>query len=74
MTTMQTSYFSRFGLEYCPSWMELRVGRRMLSISRDFRKRYDNVSPVISCGVGIDRGHLEVLLFGRWILVLSKAH
>jgi hypothetical protein len=57
-----------------PQTMALRLGRRELSVGRDMRRRYDDPHPVIACRPGVDKGHLEVLLFRRWCVVLSKAH
>lgn len=63
-----------FGLEYAPSSLLIRLGRRAISISRDYRKRYYTVNPVIECNAaGAESGHLEVLLFRRWLVILSKA-
>jgi len=70
MTTLNSS----FGLEYAPVPFMVRIGRRELLITRDFRKRFYAVNPIIECDTGVQPGHLEVLLFGRWLLILSKAH
>jgi hypothetical protein len=69
MTTLNTT----FGLEYAPAPFVLRFGRRELVITRDFRKRFYAVNPVIECDAGLERGHVEVLLFRRWLLILSRA-
>ena len=69
MTTLNSS----FGNEYAPAPFMLRLGRRELVITRDFRKRFYAVNPIIECDTGVDAGHLEVLLLRRWLLVLSKA-
>lgn len=70
MTTLN----SAFGLEFAPTPFLMRIGRRELLITRDFRKRFYAVNPLIECDTGIEAGHLEVLLFRRWLLILSKAH
>ena len=70
MTTLNSS----FGLEYAPVPFMVRIGRREVLITRDFRKRFYAVTPVIECDTGIEPGHLEILLFKRWLLILSKAH
>jgi hypothetical protein len=70
MTTLN----STFGLEYAPAPFMLRLGPRELIITRDFRKRYYAVNPIIECDTGIEPGHVEVLLLRRWLLVLSRAH
>jgi len=64
---------STFGLEYAPAPFLMRFGRRELLITRDFRKRFYAVNPILECDTGVDAGHLEVLLFRRWLLVLSRA-
>jgi hypothetical protein len=73
MTTLQSTYGSRFGLEYAPTSFLLRMGRREMLVTRDFRKRYYPVNPLIECDTGIEPGHVEVLLMRRWLLILSKA-
>ena len=70
MTTLNSS----FGLEYAPVPFMLRIGQRELLITRDFRKRFYAVNPVIECDTGVEAGHVEILLFRRWLLILSKAH
>ena len=70
MTTLNNS----FGLEHAPAPFMMRFGRRELTVTRDFRKRFYPINPVIECDTGIEAGHVEVLLFGRWLLILSKAH
>jgi hypothetical protein len=57
MTTLNNS----FGLEYAPTPFLMRIGRREILITRDFRKRFYPINPI-------------VVLFGRWLLILSKAH
>ncbi len=64
---------SAFGIEHAPAPFMLRLGRRELAVTRDFRKRFYAVNPVIECDTGVDAGHLEILLFKRWLMVLSKA-
>jgi hypothetical protein len=73
MTTLNSTFGSRFGLEYAPTSFLLRMGRRELLVTRDFRKRYYAVNPLIECDTGIEPGHLEVLVMRRWLLILSKA-
>jgi hypothetical protein len=68
---------SSFGIANAPALAAqfmLRVGQRELVVTRDFRKRYYAVNPIIECDTGVDAGHLEILLCKRWLLVLSKAH
>ncbi len=73
MTTLNSTFGSRFGLEYAPTSFLLRMGRRELLVTRDFRKRYYAVNPIIECDTGVQAGHVEVLLMRRWLLILSKA-
>jgi hypothetical protein len=68
MTTLNSS----FGLEYAPTSFLVRIGRREVLVTRDFRKRFYAVNPIIECDTGIEPGHVEVLLFRRWLLILSK--
>lgn len=70
MTTLNSS----FGQEYAPQPFLIRFGRREIVITRDFRKRFYPVNPVLECDTGIEPGHVEVLLLRRWLLILSKAH
>lgn len=72
MSTMHSTV-PHFGLEFAPRPFVLRLGRRELSMTRDFRKRFYPVNPLIECDAGLTPGHVEVLLFGRWLLVLSQA-
>lgn len=73
MAHLNQSFGSRFGLEYAPMSFLLRLGRREIFVCRDFRKRYYSVNPIIDCSTGVERGHLEVLLLRRWLIILSKA-
>ncbi len=74
MTTLNSGFGSRFGLEYAPNSFLVRMGKREMLVCRDFRKRYYAVNPLIECDTGIEPGHLEVLVMRRWLLILSKAH
>ncbi len=51
----------------------LRVGRREMQIRREVRKSQYSVNPIIDCRPGDDPGHLQMLLFNRWSVVLAKA-
>lgn len=73
MTTLNSTFGSRFGQQYAPTFL-LRMGKREMLVCRDFRKRYYAVNPVIELDTGVEAGHLEVLLLRRWLLILSKAH
>ncbi|MYN02026.1 hypothetical protein GTP41_07910 [Pseudoduganella sp. DS3] len=73
MTTMNSTFGSRFGLEYAPMSFLVRFGKREVLVCRDFRKRFYAVNPIIECDTGVQPGHLEVLLFSRWLLIFSKA-
>lgn len=65
---------SHFGVESAPASFLVRFGRREIFVCRDFRRRYYRVNPIIDCGAGIEPGHLEILLFRKWLVILSKAH
>ena len=69
MTTLNSS----FGLEYAPTSFLVRFGRREMLVTRDFRKRFYPVNPIIECDTGVEPGHVEVLLFKRWLLILSRS-
>jgi len=73
MTTLNSSFDSRFGLEYMPTSLTIRLGKRELLVCRDFRKRYYAVNPILECDTGVQAGHLEILVLRRWLLILSKA-
>ena len=64
---------SAFAIDHVPAPFMLRFGRRELVVTRDFRKRFYAVNPLLECDTGVDAGHLEILLFKRWLLVMSKA-
>ena len=40
MTTMHSTFGSRFGLEYAPMSFLVRFGKREVLVCRDFRKRF----------------------------------
>jgi hypothetical protein len=71
---VMTPLNSNFGMQYAPTPFMMRFGRREVLVTRDFRKRFYPVNPVIECDTGIEPGHVEVLLMRRWLLILSKAH
>nr|WP_245200336.1 hypothetical protein [Herbaspirillum sp. LeCh32-8] len=56
-----------------PSSLTIRLGRREIFICRDSYVRRYRVNPFVECSAGIEPGHVEILLFRRWLLVLSKA-
>jgi hypothetical protein len=51
----------------------LRVGRREMQIRREVRRSHYSVNPILDCRPGDDPGHLQMLLFNRWTVVLAKA-
>ncbi|MEN3291446.1 MAG: hypothetical protein V7642_699 [Burkholderiales bacterium] len=73
MNNLNNAFSPRFGLEFAPTSFLLRLGRREIFVSRDFRKRFYTVNPVIDCSTGVQPGHLEILLFRKWLVILSKA-
>ena len=64
---------SQIGLDYVSAPFAIRIGTREISICRDFRKRFYSVNPVLDFFLGNKAGHLEILLFRRWLVILSKA-
>lgn len=73
MANFNHSLGSCFGLEYAPTSFVIRLGKREAFVCRDFRKRYYRINPVIECSTGLQPGHLEILLFRKWLVILSKA-
>ena len=65
---------SNFGLQYARTPFLMRIGRREVLVTRDFRKRFYPVNPLIELDTGVEPGHVEILLLRRWLLILSKAH
>jgi hypothetical protein len=63
----------RFGLEYAPTSFLVRLGSREIFVCRDFRKRYYALNPILDCSTGIEPGHIELVLFRKWLIILSKA-
>lgn len=74
MTNLPIDVNARFGFfSSAHRNIRLRLGRRELSVCRDFRKRFYAVNPLFDCGAGEQPGHLEILVLRRWLLVLGKA-
>lgn len=73
MTSLEICNTRHFGIEYAPTSFSIRVGRREIFISKDFRKRFYRVNPVIECYAGVQPGHLEIILLKKWLVILSKA-
>lgn len=75
MTNLPLSFNSRVGLQYLPtpSSFLMRMGRREIFVCRDFRNRYYSVNPIVDFGAGIEPGYLEILLFRKWLIILSKS-
>ncbi|PUA16962.1 hypothetical protein [Glaciimonas sp. PCH181] len=74
MASEHSNAGSRFGLESTPSSMLLRFGKRELFLCRDYYKRSYRSNPLIECCAGVQPGHLQILLFRRWLVVMSKSH
>ena len=74
MTNLQITSDSRFGMESTPSSILMRFGKRELFICRDYYKRLYRSNPLIECSAGVQPGHLQILLFRRWLIVMSKSH
>ncbi|NUU01180.1 hypothetical protein [Herbaspirillum robiniae] len=74
MTHFDLASDARFAVaSSSPSSLSIRMGRREIFICRDSYVRRYRVNPLIECSAGIEPGHVEILLFRRWLLVLSKA-
>ncbi len=73
MANLEYCNTRRFGIEYAPTSFLIRLGRRELFISKDFRKRFYKLNPFIECYAGVQPGHLEIIFLKKWLLILSKA-
>lgn len=73
MNNLSNTFDTRFSMHFEPSSFSLRIGKREIYICSDFRSRPYKVSPIIECSAGIQVGHLEILIFRKWLLILSKA-
>jgi hypothetical protein len=74
MTHFELASTARFAVASpTPSSLAIRFGRREIFACRDTYVRRYRVNPVIECSAGLQPGHVEILLFRRWLLVLSKA-
>lgn len=73
MASLNTFLPTQFGRRNLPGTITVRFGSRELSIGPDFRNRYYSVSPMLDCRIGVNAGHLELLLFRKWLVILSKA-
>ncbi|MEN3295576.1 MAG: hypothetical protein V7642_4829 [Burkholderiales bacterium] len=73
MNNLNNAFSPRFGLEFTPSSFLLSLGSREIFVSRDIRKRFYAVNPVVDFSPGVQPGHLEILLFRKWLVILSKA-
>ncbi|QAU32799.1 hypothetical protein [Janthinobacterium sp. 17J80-10] len=73
MANLTSSLPTSFHPGYVATSIQLRVGRREVSIGRDCRTRYYRAHPLLECNPGVAPGHLHILLLRRWLIVLSKA-
>jgi hypothetical protein len=64
---------NRFSMEKHPASFSLRLGRREIFVCRDTYVRRYRVNPVAEFNAGLQPGHLEIVLFRRWLVMLSKA-
>lgn len=53
--------------------LTLRLGYREISFGRDTRIRCYRVNKLVEFSAGANAGHVEILFFRRWLLVLSRA-
>jgi hypothetical protein len=73
MTNLEQSFDARFSLQFAPTSFLMRLGSREIFVCLDFRRRHYSVNPVMECSTGVQAGHLEILLFRKWLVILSKA-
>ncbi len=73
MTNLPLSLMTCSGIDYTPTSFLMRVGRREMLVCRDYRNRYYSVNPLVDVSTGIEAGHLEILLFRKWLVILSKS-
>lgn len=73
MANVLPTFIIPFDLSNAPAPRRLRWGARQVAVCRDFRTRFYRVRPLIDCRPGVEAGHLEVLFFRKWLLILSKA-
>ena len=71
MAYVEQSLNGKFSLQLSPTSFLMRFGRRELFVCRDFRQRHYQVNPLVDCSTGVQAGHLEILLFKKWLLILS---
>jgi hypothetical protein len=74
MAHIHTAFGIPFGQYDGPVSFRMKLGQREVGIRRDVRTRYYPVKPVMDCRIGLEAGHLEILLWRRWLITLSKAH
>lgn len=73
MTNLEQTFEPRFSVQFSPSTFLMRLGSREIFVCLDFRKRHYRVNPIMDCSTGVQAGHLEILLFRKWLVILSKA-
>lgn len=73
MANLNTTFNADYGLEFTPSSFLIRLGVREIFVCRDTRRRFYKTNPVIDFSTGLERGHVEMLLFRRWLVIFSKA-
>lgn len=64
---------SRFGMDYLPSAIRIRLGKRELYLTRETRRRFGPAPSLLQCRTGLEPGYLEMLLLRKWLVVFSKA-
>lgn len=71
MAHLAPAFGTPLGLSHIPASHLLRWGTRQIIVCRDFRPRFYRVRPMIDCRPGVESGHLEILFFRKWLVVLS---
>jgi len=73
MANLHTTFNADYGLEFTPSSSLVRLGMREIFVCRDTRRRFYKTNPIVDFSTGLERGHVEMLLFRRWLVIFSKA-
>lgn len=73
MKNLGTTSRIRYSVQSTPSSSLIHLGRWEIFVCRDSRKRRYKVHPIADISTGIEAGHREVLLFRKWLVIVSKS-
>jgi len=73
MKNLGNSSRIRYSVKSTPSSLQIHLGRWEIFVCRDCRKRRYKVHPIADISTGIEAGQLEVLLFRKWLAIVSKS-